>query len=75
MQTLSVIEKTKTLWGVSPHLPSMLRSTHQLNKTGQSEQSGANVLCDCSGEGLAKQGGNPSGVEITETSFYERGFE
>ena len=75
MQTLSIIEKTKMAWGILPHLSSMLRAPNQLNKTGQGEQSGANVSCDCSGEEFAKQGSNPSGIEITTSSFIEKGWE
>ena len=75
MPTLQVIQTTKTLWAVSPQVPSMLRSPSELHKAGQGKQSRANVCCDCSGERLSKERRNHQGIEITTTSYYERGFE
>ena len=75
MPAMQVIQKTQMAWGISTHLPSMLCAPHQLNKARQGEQSRAHVRCDCSGERLAKSGRNYQSIEITTTSFYERGFE
>lgn len=75
MPAMQVIETTKTLWAVPPQMPPMLRSPSELDKAGQGEQSRANSCCNCKGSGCAKQGIGASGIEITTSSFYFKGFE
>lgn len=74
MQTMPIITKTAKAWGVLPHLPKVLRAPYQERKAGK-DSSRSDVCCDCSGEKCSKQGSNHCGIEISTTSFFNRGWE
>lgn len=59
---------------LSPEVPAMLRSAGVVSQTVK-DSTGINVSRDCKDTGCAKQKSNPSGIEITTTSYYERGHE
>lgn len=74
MQALPIITTTAKAWGVSPHMPSMLRALSQKRQTIK-DSSRINVCRNCSGEKCAQSASNHCGIEITTSSFYYRGFE
>jgi hypothetical protein len=75
MPAMHIIKKTKALWDLSAQVSPMLCSIGELNKARQSKQSGANAICDCSGEKLPVERGNLAGIEITNSSYYFKGWE
>ena len=75
MQGMSVINKTKILWGISLKVPKVLRSADQLNAPRQKKQSGINACGNIQDSKLTKQNRNYSRIEITGTSYYEKGWE
>jgi len=66
---------------LSPEVPAMLRSAGAVSQTLE-DSAGINAGSDCKNAGCAKQGRNccgdkeiARGIEITTTSYYERGHE
>ena len=74
MSSMHPIERTSELWNLSPTLPAMLCAPGELNEAGQS-QGGSNARCDSQDQRFSQQGRDCLGIEITETTFYAKGWE
>jgi len=74
MSSMHPIQRTSELWDLSPTLPAMLCASSELNKAGQS-QGGSDARCDSQAKGHAQQGRDCLGIEITETSYHDKGWE
>lgn len=75
MQSMSVIQTTKIFWNLSSKLPAVLCSINQFNKSGQKKQIGINACGNIENAKITKQRRNYQGIEITETSFHDKGWE
>ena len=74
MHTLQLIQKTAFLWGLSSNLPELLRSTSEISQTEQGSPRIASSEHIKVQKFTEPRGDSPN-YQITETSFFERGFE
>ena len=75
MSSMHPVQRTSELWNLSPTLPAMLHAPSEHNQAGPEEQSESNARCNSQDQRFSQQGRDCLGIEITETSFYKRGFE
>ena len=74
MSSMHPIQRTSELWNLSPTLPAMLHAPSEHNQAGQNK-SRTDARCHRQDQRFSQQGRDCLGIEITETSFYKRGFE
>ena len=74
MSALQLITDETQIRNLCVAMPSLLCATDQLNEAGQIP-SGANVRCDFEGQGCPNEKTNYCGIEITTSSFIEKGWE
>ncbi len=74
MSSMHPIQRTSELWNLSPALFAVLRAPSELSEAGQS-QGWSDAECDSQDKGHAEQGICHQGIEITATSYHDKGWE
>jgi hypothetical protein len=71
---LRIIDTTRYAWDLQAYLPVMLRSADKECQTLQDSSRG-DVCSNRASQKCSEQGSNLAGIEITTTSFYNKGWE
>ncbi len=74
MSSMHPIERTSELWNLSPALSAVLRAPSELSEAGQS-QGRTDAGCDSQDKRFPQQKRDCLGIEITATSYHDKGWE